>query len=164
MKIRDLDKGRYIIVYDMGKSEYSDGMTIVGKVVELIFNDESKNEAIIESMPFQHYTVTDDNYFDYWNDYIESKTERVGNHKRQSNDLQQRKRKDMVNSPSHYNRGKIEAIVIIEQIASAYPIKVALSIGNTVKYLIRAPFKNGVEDLKKAAWYLNRAIEKWDVK
>lgn len=163
MKIRDLDKGRYIIVYDMGKSEYSEGMTVVGKVVELIFNDDSKNEAIIESMPFQRYTVTDDNYFDYWNDYMESKTERVG-YKRKSNDVQQRKRNDMVNSPSHYNQGKIEAIVIIEQIASAYPIKVALSIGNTVKYLIRAPFKNGVEDLKKAQWYLNRAIKNWDVK
>ena len=164
MKIRDLDKGRYIIVYDMGKSEYSEGMTVVGKVVELEYNEDGKNTATIESMPFQRYTVTDDNYFDYWNDYMESKTERVGNHKRQSNDVQQRKRNDMVNSPSHYNRGKIEAIVIIEQIASAYPIKVGLSIGNTVKYLIRAPFKNGVEDLKKAQWYLNRAIKNWDVK
>ena len=244
MKIRDLDKGRYIVVYDMGKSEYSDGMTVVGKVVELEYNEDGKNTATIESMPFQRYTVTDDNYFDYWNDYMESKTESVSEmgfrnlnvgdwiqyvekngqerfgkvsnliglqaeksvdndtrielellngeidsieqnssewikvrpneehllekdyRKRfdQSNDVQQRKRKDMVNSPSHYNQGKIEAIVIIEQIASAYPIKVALSIGNTVKYLIRAPFKNGVEDLKKAAWYLDRAIENWDVK
>ena len=163
MKIRDLDKGRYIVVYDMGKSEYSEGMTVVGKIVELEYNEDGKNTATIESMPFQRYTVTDDNYFDYWNDYMENKTERVGI-KRQSNDVQQRKRKDVVNHPSHYNRGKIEAIVIIEQIASAYPIKVALSIGNTVKYLIRAPFKNGVEDLKKAQWYLNRAIENWDVK
>ncbi|MGK8517844.1 DUF3310 domain-containing protein [Staphylococcus arlettae] len=161
MKIRDLDKGRYIVVYDMGKSEYSDGMTVVGKVIELEYNEEGNNTAIIESMPFQRYTVTDDNYFDYWNDYMENKTEYIGI-KRQSNDVQQRKRKDMVNSPSHYNQGKIEAIVIIEQIASAYPIKVALSIGNTVKYLIRAPFKNGVEDLKKAAWYLDRAIKKWE--
>lgn len=164
MKIRDLDKGRYVIVYDMGKSEYSEGMTVVGQVVgDLEFNEEGKNEATIESLPFHQYKITDDNYFDYWEDYIESKTEHVG-YKRKSNDVQQRKRNDMVNSPSHYNRGKIEAIVIIEQIASAYPIKVALSIGNTVKYLIRAPFKNGVEDLKKAQWYLNRAIKNWDVK
>ena len=91
MKIRDLDKGRYIVVYDMGKSEYSEGMTVVGQVVELIFNDEDDNAAIIQSMPFQRYTVTDDNYFDYWNDYMENKTERVGI-KRQSNDVQQRTR------------------------------------------------------------------------
>ena len=93
MKIRDLDKGRYIIVYDMGKSEYSDGMTVVGKVIELEYNEEGKNTATIESMPFQRYTVTDDNYFDYWNDYMENKTEYIGI-KRQSNDVQQRKRKN----------------------------------------------------------------------
>ncbi|MGK8294050.1 DUF3310 domain-containing protein [Staphylococcus arlettae] len=93
MKIRDLDKGRYIIVYDMGKSEYSEGMTVVGQVVELEYNEDGKNTATIESMPFQRYTVTDDNYFDYWEDYMESKTEYIGV-KRQSNDVQQRKRKD----------------------------------------------------------------------
>ena len=93
MKIRDLDKGRYIVVYDMGKSEYSEGMTVVGKVVELEYNEDGKNTATIESMPFQRYTVTDDNYFDYWNDYMENKTEYIGI-KRQSNDVQQRKRKD----------------------------------------------------------------------
>ncbi|WP_204172720.1 DUF3310 domain-containing protein [Staphylococcus sp. GDY8P72P] len=93
MKIRDLDKGRYIVVYDMGKSEYSEGMAVVGQVVELIFNDEDDNAAIIQSMPFQRYTVTDDNYFDYWNDYMENKTEYIGV-KHQSNDVQQRKRKD----------------------------------------------------------------------
>ena len=121
MKIRDLDKGRYIIVYDMGKSEYSEGMTVVGKVVELEYNEDGKNTATIESMPFQRYTVTDDNYFDYWNDYMESKTESVSDSEglsgftvdkklleeakekgidelrkriNQSNDVQQRKRKE----------------------------------------------------------------------
>ena len=93
MKIRDLDKGRYIIVYDMGKSEYLEGMTVVGKVVELEYNEDGKNTATIESMPFQRYTVTDDNYFDYCNDYMENKTEYIGI-KHQSNDVQQRKRKD----------------------------------------------------------------------
>ena len=163
MKIRDLDKGRYIIVYDMGKSEHSEGMTVVGKVVELEYNEDGKNTATIESMPFQRYTVTDDNYFDYWNDYMENKTERVGNHKHQSNDVQQRKRHDMVNSPSHYNYGKIEIIDIVEQVTAAYPTNIAFSIGNALKYICRSPFKNGVEDLKKAVWYLNRCIEKWDV-
>ena len=175
MKIRDLDKGRYIIVYDMGKSEYSEGMTVVGKVVELEYNEEGNNTAIIESMPFQRYTVTDDNYFDYWNDYMENKTEYIGI-KRQSNDVQQRKRgelnisvgmktvpsdtNDTVNKPSHYTYGKIETIEIVEQVTATYPVKIAFSIGNALKYISRAPFKNGVEDLKKAAWYLDRAIKK----
>lgn len=194
MKIRDLNLDDYVIVYDIAaydivKNEYSEGMTVVGRVDEIIFNEDGKNEAII-NVTGDLYGITDNNYFDLWSNYIESKTESVSiqnketeeivssgeveatidlsnsefAHLRQSNDVQQRKRNDMVNSPSHYNQGKIEAIVIIEQIASAYPIKVALSIGNTVKYLIRAPFKNGVEDLKKAQWYLNRAIKNWDVK
>lgn len=70
--------------------------------------------------------------------------------------------KDNVNHPAHYTQGKIEAIEIIEQVASAYPVKVAILIANVTKYIIRSPFKNGVEDLKKAAWYLDRAIKKWE--
>lgn len=77
MKIRDLNKGEYIIVYDLGKSENSEGMTVIGKVIELEYREDGKNTATIQSMPFQRYTVPDDNYFDYWNDYMESKTERV---------------------------------------------------------------------------------------
>ena len=160
MKISDLKIGNYVVVNDLGAGKYSSGMRVIGKVVEI---DGKCNYAIIESLPKHRYEITDFNDFELWAKEIENKTERMGLDK-QSNDLQQRKRKDVVNHPSHYNRGKIEAIVIIEQIASAYPIKVALSIGNTVKYLIRAPFKNGVEDLKKAQWYLNRAIKNWDVK
>lgn len=68
---------------------------------------------------------------------------------------------DTVNSPSHYNQTNIEAIDIIEDVTAGYQSNVKYHIGNTIKYLIRAPFKNNtVEDLKKAAWYVNRAIEK----
>ena len=31
--------------------------------------------------------------------------------------------------------------------------------GNIMKYLCRYPYKNGVEDLEKARWYLNKLIE-----
>ena len=71
------------------------------------------------------------------------------------------KQTDTVNSPSHYNQTKIEAIDIIEDVTAGYQSNVKYHIGNAIKYLIRAPFKNNtVEDLKKAAWYVNRAIEK----
>ena len=162
MKIRDLDKGRYIVVYDMGKSEYSDGMTVVGKVIELEYNEEGNNTAIIESMPFQCYTVTDDNYFDYWNDYMENKTERVGNHKRQSSDVQQRKRKDNVNSPSHYNYGEIETIDYCDQVCKTYPPELAPYVFNAIKYLSRANHKNGREDIDKAKYYVQRLFDKWE--
>ena len=71
---------------------------------------------------------------------------------------------DTVNSPSHYNQTKIEAIDIIEDVTAGYQSNVKYHIGNAIKYLIRAPFKNNtVEDLKKAAWYIQRAIEKLGV-
>lgn len=63
MKIRDLNKGEYIIVYDLGKSEHSEGITVVGKVIELEFDDDDKNKAVIDSVG-NLYTVTDENYFD----------------------------------------------------------------------------------------------------
>jgi hypothetical protein len=31
--------------------------------------------------------------------------------------------------------------------------------GNVIKYVSRERYKNGVEDLKKAKWYLDRLIE-----
>lgn len=62
---------------------------------------------------------------------------------------------DVVNHPPHYNRFPVEVINITEQLD--------FNRGNAVKYLARAGFKEGVdelEDLSKAAWYVNRAIEK----
>lgn len=71
---------------------------------------------------------------------------------------------DIVNKPNHYTYGKIEIIEIVEQVTATYPVKIAFSIGNALKYISRAPFKNGVEDLKKAIWYLERAVKKWEEK
>lgn len=74
MKIRDLNLDDYVIVYDIGKSEYSEGMTVVGRVDEIIFNEDDKNEAGIDSLG-NLYEITDDNHFYLWSNYIESKTE-----------------------------------------------------------------------------------------
>lgn len=82
----------------------------------------------------------------------------------QSNDLQQRKRNDTVNHPSHYNYGEIEVIDFIEQVTKHYNPNVAYHIGNAIKYLARSPHKNGKEDIQKAKWYIERAFENWDVK
>ncbi|WP_436952484.1 hypothetical protein [Staphylococcus shinii] len=76
MKIRDLNLDDYVIVHDLDKSEYSEGMRVVGRVDEIIFNEDDKNEAGIDSFG-NFYHFTDDNYFDLWSNYIESKTERL---------------------------------------------------------------------------------------
>ena len=61
---------------------------------------------------------------------------------------------DFVNHPPHYTShpSGIECIQITEHMS--------FLMGNAMKYLWRADMKNGVEDLKKAIWYLNREIEK----
>ncbi|NLW90979.1 MAG: DUF3310 domain-containing protein [Syntrophomonadaceae bacterium] len=62
-----------------------------------------------------------------------------------------------VDHPSHYNTGKIEVIDFIED------QDLNFSRGNALKYLCRAGKKetsNEVEDLQKAAWYINREIER----
>jgi hypothetical protein len=59
-----------------------------------------------------------------------------------------------VSHPSHYNQGKIEVIEFIEDQGLNF------SRGNAVKYIARAGKKAfELEDLQKAAWYINREIE-----
>lgn len=67
---------------------------------------------------------------------------------------------DMVNSPPHYNQQGIECIEAIEA-ACGNGFEYYLQ-GNIMKYLWRYRYKNGVEDLKKAHWYLEKLIEVTD--
>jgi hypothetical protein len=64
---------------------------------------------------------------------------------------------DPVNHPPHYKAGGIETIDFIEAKQLGYHL------GNVVKYISRAQHKGGMQDLLKAQWYLNRAIEKGEV-
>ncbi|WP_256093239.1 DUF3310 domain-containing protein [Staphylococcus equorum] len=77
MKIRELDLDQYVIVYDIGKSEDHNGMTVVGRVEEIVFNDDSDNVATINSLG-NLYEITDDNEFELWAKSIEGKTESIG--------------------------------------------------------------------------------------
>lgn len=66
--------------------------------------------------------------------------------------------KDNINHPSHYETGNIECInVIIE--TQGVEDAMAFCVCNAIKYLYRHKKKNGLEDLKKAAWYINKRIE-----
>ena len=157
MNISDLKIGKYVVVNDLGASKYSSGMRVIGKVIEI---DDKGNYAIIESLPKHRYEITDFNDFEVWAKEIEDKTESMGLNK-QTNDLQQRKRKDNVNSPSHYNYGEIETIDYCDQVCKTYPPELAPYVFNAIKYLSRANHKNGKEDVAKAKWYIERAYQKW---
>ena len=69
---------------------------------------------------------------------------------------------DMVNNPIHYNKAGIETIDALEaMLVDGFDYYLQ---GNIVKYLWRFRYKNGIEDLKKAQWYLNKLIEVYDDK
>jgi len=63
--------------------------------------------------------------------------------------------KDNIN-PNHYQKGNIEVIdFILDQNFNYLE-------GNIIKYVSRYKDKNGLEDLKKAQWYLNRLTQTLD--
>lgn len=58
-----------------------------------------------------------------------------------------------VYSPAHYMQGTMECITAIEG------LELGFHAGNVLKYITRYKYKNGIEDLKKAQWYLSRLME-----
>tara|TARA_R100000541_G_scaffold58886_1_gene70958 strand:+ start:453 stop:725 length:273 start_codon:yes stop_codon:yes gene_type:complete len=75
---------------------------------------------------------------------------------------EQNKTGDAVNHPPHYNVSGIECIDALKAMLGD-EFQAYLQ-GNIAKYLWRYRYKNGVEDLKKAQWYLNKLIEVYDDK
>lgn len=65
---------------------------------------------------------------------------------------------DNVNHPSHYETGKFECIDVMLETQGIEATK-HFCICNAFKYLYRANRKNGIEDVKKAEWYLHKYIE-----
>ncbi|PTF46999.1 hypothetical protein BUY18_02080 [Staphylococcus cohnii] len=84
--------------------------------------------------------------------------------KHQSNDVQQRKRKEQNVKPDYYQFDDFEMYEIVEAICKHYNPVVAAWIGQAIQYIGRAPRKNGKEDIGKARDMIERAFEVWDVK
>jgi hypothetical protein len=62
---------------------------------------------------------------------------------------------DAVDHPDHYNRhpSGVECIDVVEHMG--------FNLGNAIKYIWRADLKTDAdEDLRKAAWYVRREIER----
>ena len=67
-----------------------------------------------------------------------------------------------VHQPNHYQFGQFTAAIIIELVGRTYKsAPVFYHVGNALKYLMRAPRKNGLEDIKKAKQSIEFAIECW---
>lgn len=70
------------------------------------------------------------------------------------------KKNDVIN-PSYYDQG-IPTIDYIDQVAGVWESKYVPSVSNIIKYISRAPLKNGLEDVRKIVWYLNHLIEQME--
>jgi hypothetical protein len=66
--------------------------------------------------------------------------------------------RDNVNHPSHYTVGNVECIDVLIATQGVEAVK-GKCICDAMKYLYRHRNKNGLEDIKKAIWYLNKYVE-----
>ena len=65
---------------------------------------------------------------------------------------------DNVNHPSHYETGKFECFDVMREALGDNVVK-DFCIANSFKYIYRHKRKNGVEDIKKAKWYIDKYLE-----
>lgn len=84
--------------------------------------------------------------------------------RKQINEMKARNRPlpDEVNHPTRYTKGKIECIDAIEAAVVGKTPGEAVLIAPIIKYLFRYEDKGGVEDARKAHWYLQRLIKLLD--
>ena len=66
---------------------------------------------------------------------------------------------DMVEHPKHYNQGGIECIDALKAATVGKRGIEAVCVANVIKYLWRYEEKNGVEDVRKAKWYIERLLK-----
>lgn len=66
--------------------------------------------------------------------------------------------KEEINHPDRYKSGKYECIEVMVDVFGKEAAKDFCKL-NAFKYIWREKQKNGVEDIKKAVWYLNKLIE-----
>ena len=65
---------------------------------------------------------------------------------------------DMVNHPQHYTQGGIECIDALKAATVGKRGMEAVCVANVIKYLWRYEEKNGIEDVRKAKWYIERLL------
>ena len=143
-KVGDKVKIRY-----MDPDKYSEPMVDCGGDIATITN-------IIISQGNIQYRVKE-NYY-YWDEEILEPVEATVTLK----ELQEIK--NNVDHPKHYTNGKYECIDIIEDVTKDLTGLEAVCTANVIKYMWRWKLKNGVEDLKKARWYLNKLIDNTEIK
>lgn len=123
---------------------------IVNRVYAEEFMLKTIWKAEVENQAGYKFTLTDNDDFMKVNEPFTRKV-----------DMQEEQ--DMVHEPPHYQFGKFSARMIIELVGKTYKsASVFYHVGNALKYLMRAPRKNGLQDLEKAKQSVEFAIENWE--
>lgn len=126
--------------------------TVVIKVCDTDLGFASKRycEKIYIDTPIQKYKAQQDKVAKYHDDAanIAKAMSAIGISMKNENT-------DKINNPAHYTAGGIETLDYIKAKVKDYPSYAA---GNILKYVSRYEHKNGIEDLKKAQFYLNDLI------
>jgi len=117
----------------------------VGDIVEITWKYESSGSSYHSEIEYTNTTSGDGGW--------------IGTEETWHNQFRPLEQSDVdnVNSPSHYGNGSIECIDYIKDFLNDDEYQGYLR-GNIAKYLHRWPYKNGVEDLKKAQVYLTWLI------
>ena len=122
--------------------EYNDPSYVIYKGAELWEN--IKPEGWENDVAYHVHVYKED-----WEEVIE---------KQETLDTVNKPLKDNIN-PNHYKNGKVECIDALESATINKKGLEAVCVANTIKYLWRYEDKNGLEDVKKAEWYLKRLIK-----
>ena len=143
MKFKVGDKVK-VIKQQEGLEDYQTPIGSVGEVLEVDGSDEHGLAYLVKSSSFRgRYDINIDTWW-----LEEDNLELFSNEEKQ----------DVVNHPNHYTSGGIECIDAMQ--ASLPPVQFKGFLrGNVQKYCWRCDKKNGLEDLKKARWYLDKLIE-----
>lgn len=75
-----------------------------------------------------------------------------------SYNLRQAAELDIVNHPPHYESGKFECIDVMRETQGDGAV-MDFCICNALKYIYRHRNKNGIEDIRKAKWYIDKYLE-----
>ena len=142
MKFKVGDKVK-VVKQQAGLEDYEAPISSVGKILEVGGSGERNPIYLVESDSFKD--GLGENKDTWW--FKEDDLELVSNES-----------KDVVNNPNHYTSGSIECIDAMQASLPPEQFKGFLR-GNVQKYCWRCDKKNGVEDLKKARWYLDKLIE-----
>lgn len=119
--------------------------------INLGFASKEYCERVYPDTPIKKYKVKQDEVAKWFDDAANAMKAFA------SNGVSMKKQNtDNVNNPSHYTSGGIETLDYIKAKVKDYPSYAA---GNILKYVSRYEYKNGIEDLKKAQFYLNDLIE-----